>query len=364
MENTLQTNEKALARDLDQTGMQAALADIAVQRGIAAALDALYDWSFAVGYITREKLEDNKRYRYFDESTGVTFRTQINYARSNYSPKPLTGVNIPKLHCPICYENVGIPGKEDLRVFRFDLAPSRTFFAQLTPFPLFPYHYVLIDMQKRPMIMERQSVQDLVDFITMSPGYTGCSNSDVEWAGASVLVHHHYQVFKGLSLPIMEASIIPEYSGRAKKSGHAVSYGLLNYPIATCRVSSADAAAFTDACGDVIAAWKKQLPGKNTCNLTVVRENGMWTAHIIFRNPDHRTPGHLTKIKSEGVGIIEVAGEGIYPVPKGPEEKELWRMIDEEGLSVIKGVIEGNNPVARSDFKKLNSLIGDAVYGS
>ena len=329
-----------------QADMQAYLQTIRESHGFSTALDKLYEWAFGVGYLTPEKLQDNPRYDFPDAETGVCFKTQINIARSNHTPAPLQGREIPKLHCPICYENIGIPGKENLRVFSFELAPQREFFAQLTPFPLFPKHFVLVDRQPRPMIMSQQSVQDLVDFLQLAPTYTACSNSDVEWAGASILVHHHYQVFEALHLPIMEAQPIEKYTMIEDEC----TWSLLHYPIATCRLLAADAGVFVRRVGAMIAAWKQLDPSRNTCNLIVRRVATGYEAHIVFRNPQYLTPPALTKIKSEGVGIIEVAGEGIYPVP---ENQALWREIERDGLAVIKGIIAGNNPVKREAFADL-----------
>lgn len=331
-----------------QLMMQQYLESLAKTHGLNAALDALFDWSLRVGYITHAKLNDNKRYRYPDASLGVTFTTQINIARSLYSPKPLEGVNIPKLHCPICIENQTLPGKENLRIYEFELTPGRPFFVQLTPFPLFPYHYVLIARDRVPMIMERQSIADLHRFISLAPGYVGCSNSDVEWAGASVLVHHHYQVIKNLHVPIMEADWIQAYHATTDYAGAPLQFGLLNFPIACTKLQSPSAETIIAAGGSIIQQWKALDPGRNTCNLILRKEQDAYELYIIFRNPDYRTPPELTPIKSEGVGIIEVAGEGIYPVPQGPDAEKLWQTIEQHGLDVIKGIIAGNNPLPRS----------------
>ncbi|MEK6794370.1 MAG: DUF4922 domain-containing protein [Spirochaetota bacterium] len=347
--------------EMPQEEMQVYLSEVYRREGMRAALERLFEWELAVGYITRGKLEDNKRYGFHDSATGVTFRTQINYARDNYSPAPMTGANVPKLHCPICYENIGLPGKETLRVFRFPLN-GREFFMQLTPFPLFKKHFVLISMEKTPMIMDRQSVEDLVAFVDDTPGYTGCSNSEIEWAGASVRVHHHYQIFDALSLPVMEAHTIPEYSLTHRENGASADVALINFPIAVCRVTTQSRESFIDISSRIIDAWKKQVPGKNTCNITVRKFRNAYECHIIFRNPDHRTPSDLVKIKSEGVGIIEVAGEGIYPVPKGDDAAEKWRLIEEEGLTVIKAIIDGNNPVKRSGYGVLFDTIKAGVH--
>jgi UDPglucose--hexose-1-phosphate uridylyltransferase len=324
--------------------------------GLSASLEQLYKWSFESGYLTQGKLEDNIRYDFYDVEFEIIFKTQINIARSQYSPKPPSGVNTPKLHCPICFENIGISGKETLRAYEFDLSKNRRFFIQLTPFPLHPKHFVLIDKTPTPMIMNQQSAQDLVNFIDQSPGYIGCSNSDVEWAGASILSHHHYQVFDNLHLPIMEAKLISKFTKEAYIADNKVKYGLLHFPIATCYLECKHAKTFIQTCGDIIAKWKAEIPGKNTCNLIIRKDSvtEFYQAYIIFRNPDFRTPTHLTHIKSEGVGIIEVAGEGIYPIP---QEKVIWDEIQHNGLDIIKSIITGNNPVKREDFKQLFEVI-------
>jgi len=338
---------------MQQAEMQSYLADIEQQQGLRASLDALYHWSLDVGYITQAKLQDNPRFAFKDAETGVTFTAQINVARSRYSPKPLTGQNIPKLHCPICIENVGIPGKENLRVYEVILG-KRRFFLQLTPFPLAPRHFVLVQRAPEPMRMSGQSVADLVAFIDRAPGYVGCSNSDVEWAGASILVHHHYQVFDNIHLPIMEANPLPHY--QAQHAG--VRYALLYYSIATGLLESEDSECLIDAATAIIAHWKAQDPGRNTCNLIVLKKAQCYQAYIVFRNPDHRTSAQWQCIKSEGVGVIEVAGEGIYPVPSDPQ---LLQQIEQDGLSVIKGIIMDNNPVSVAGLDVLFLLIEHSI---
>jgi UDPglucose--hexose-1-phosphate uridylyltransferase len=341
-----------------QSEMQAYLDELFHRQGLNAALTALFDWSLTVGYITPAKLNDNKRYTYFDAETGVNFKTQINIARSLYSPKPLEGKNIPKLHCPICIENQTLTGKEDLRVFEFVLSLGRNFFVQLTPFPLFPYHFVLIARDTVPMIMERQSIEDLMQFITLAPGFVGCSNSDVEWAGASVLVHHHYQVFKDLHLPIMEAKWVEKCHSRL---GGNLAFGLLNFPIACCKLVTSFTETLIELGGKIIQQWKQKDPGRNTCNLILRKTGDEYELYVIFRNPDFRTPPTLTLIKSEGVGIIEVAGEGIYPVPNGSSAEKVWHEIESNGLGVIKGIIEGNNPIKREQFTQRFTEIREVV---
>jgi len=261
-----------------------------------------------------------------------------------------------KLHCPICIENIGIPGKENLRVYEFQLNKN-DFFIQLTPFPLFDKHFVLVSLDKIPMKMNADSVSDLAEFVEMIPSFTGCSNSDVEWAGSSILKHHHYQLFNDLRLPVMEAGFIKGFSG----SLGDFHYGILHYPLAVCKCFSSSKISLIHAMGNIIANWKSIEPGKNTCNLIVAKNQEGFEGYILFRNPDYRTPEELTIIKKEGVGIIEVAGEGIYPVPKGDKADWIWNEIKDNGLSVIRSIISGNNPVKRKNYGELFKIIKESL---
>lgn len=342
---------------MSQAAMQEYLRCEYEQHGLNRVLDLLWEWEACVGYFSPARLQQNRRYSYEDAETGVTFRAQINFARNKYSPTPATSSATRALHCAICYDNLDLPGKENLRVFKFTLNQGREYFVQVTPFPLFEKHFVVITMETLPMQMSRQSLEDLLCFVELAPGYTGCSNSDVEWAGASILAHHHYQVFEGLDLPIMHACVLPEYS----IAEESLSVGLLHFPIACCRVTSRQRALFLSVCGKMIERWKQLEPGKNTCNLVVTQNEAGYCCHILFRNPAFRTAQELLAIKSEGVGVVEVAGEGIYPVPEGDNAAAIWAKIEHEGLNVIKSIIASNNPVPQKDFGKLFEMMRTVV---
>ena len=105
----------------------------------------------------------------------------------------------------------------------------------------------------------------------------------------------------------------------------------------------------------LITQWKDLNKEKNSVNLIVHKNksHSFYTGYIFLRNSDYRTPPEIQKIKSEGIGIIEMAGEAILPVPSGTQEEVGWKwnMIKNNGLYVIKQIISGNNPV-----KNINDL--------
>ena len=345
----------SLPVDITQEEMQKELQNIFEAHGLEFVMDALFAWEMKTGYITKSKLEDNEHLSFYDEEYGISFRIQINLARSNYKPVPLQGKNIPELYSPITIENVGIPGKENLRVFIFSLdGGERKFFVQVTPFPLFNNHYVLINLEKVPQKISPQTIEDLFNFVKLSPHYTACSNSDLAWTGASILKHMHYQVFDSLVLPVMEAKDDDKYVIHVKDT----KISALHYPLGVVKVSGQEESV-KSLMAKVIENWRDENREKNSVNLIVVKTETGFDGYIFLRNQDHRTPDSLQRIKSEGVGIIEVAGEGILPVPKGDDAEEIWKEIRENGLSVIKGIIEGNNPIKDRTFfdKFLKKLV-------
>ncbi|ORX98207.1 hypothetical protein K493DRAFT_313751 [Basidiobolus meristosporus CBS 931.73] len=329
---------------LSQKDLQIELERVHEAQGLEKVLDTVYHLSFGTGYLKPELLEVNDRLSFFDCQDEIYYRVQVNRARSGYSPKPVqTDSNLPPVKCNICIENVGRPGKETMRIYEFQLN-GRPYFLQPTPFPLYPCHFVLVLKQHSPMCISRLSLEEGFAFLAKAPNYTVCSNSDVEWAGASILEHLHFQIFKGLSLPVMECS----YQFTFDNLPQGVTGGILKYPLTSIRLNSDSKEALIEVGYTIIKYWKSTDPGKATVNF-VLWQDSLKKHHLVIflRHPDHRTPESWLKIKTEGVGIIEAAGEGIFPVPSTarPDEKELWREIRENGKTIIKDILAGLNPV-------------------
>ncbi|MDK2971460.1 MAG: UDPglucose--hexose-phosphate uridylyltransferase [Candidatus Sumerlaeota bacterium] len=322
--------------------VQASLAQEDVQTALQRARDAgaslaeclgiLQRWSEAVGYFAHLG-EPNEFLVFPDASLGLDLRLQINYSRLAY--KAPEGRRI---GCPLCFENIGTPGKELLRVFEFNLA-GVPYFSHLTPFPLHSGHFVLNARTHEPMRIGEPALREAAAFLAEAPGWLLASNSDVEWAGASVLSHHHCQLFRELRLPIEDAAV------RSPGQVGDVACDLLCWPGPVYRLSGPEEATL-DAAARLIALWKARDPGRCTCNYLMRRtDSSGLVLHLFMRHPDWRTPEHLRSIKSEGVGIIEVAGEVIVPPLAGKTRAENREFFEAEGLRVIHGIIGGNAPL-------------------
>jgi hypothetical protein len=315
------------------------------------ALECLHFWELAAGYITQEKLDGIERLAFPDPASGLTFLLQVNHARTRYSdaqererqagkppakpgPKP----------CLLCKDNIGSPGKESLRVYELDLdGRGRRFFFQLTPFPLYPFHLVPVLSEHTPQRISAQSLDDMFALLELAPSYAILSNSDVEWAGASILSHLHFQMLRGVRLPVLEARQAPGLT-RPISAGRI---DFLDYPLSAFRFTGLDDRALRQAAGALLESWKGLDPGRNTANLNLVRSPAPQPGFqlvVLLRNPDYRTPERLRRFKSEGVGVVEASGEAILPVPSGPEAPEMWREIRERGLGLVKELIAGNSP--------------------
>lgn len=310
-------------------GMLAAAAEAGVP--LPERLGALENWSRAVGYF-KHLTQPNEYFRFPDAELGVDLRLQINYSRLGYTPPPPSSA----VSCPLCIENIGIPGKELLRVHESPLAGVAYFF-QLTPFPLCDGHYVGNCRTHEPMRIAAPALMESADFTRQCAGWLVASNSDVAWAGASVLGHHHIQIFRDLRLPVEDAAAVS--AGRG--SGFASEF--LRWPCPVVRLSGERAAVLAEAAA-LVTRWKATDPGSATCNYLMRQTPETLTIHLFFRHPRYRTPEVLRGIKSEGVGIIEMAGEVIVPPLKEKTRAENRAYFAQHGPDIVRGIIAGNGP--------------------
>lgn len=296
--------------------------------------------AIASGYLSPDKWENNLRLDFFEAHYGVDFRLQINRVRSGYTSvsTPLP----PGAKCRICRENEGSPGRETLEILPFDLGPHRPFFFQWTPFPLFPGHGVVVQKAHEPMRMDNQSLLDGAAFLRQAPGYTWLSNSDREGTGASILDHLHYQVGRGLALPVMQATVLEQ----VLQDGVEIS--LLHYPLAAVRFTAPDLAPLLPLATSWIAAWKRRDAAHHSLNLVwrylPGATGGGTELTLLFRSSLCRTPEPLKRYKTEGVGVVEAAGEFVFPVPTGPDAEAIEREILTEGRRIIRDFLQGLCP--------------------
>lgn len=310
-------------------------------------LDQLYLRAFQSGYLSKNALEGNDRLHFFDVDDEITYRIQVNHVRSSYS-KAMAGTEKPPLpqgaQCPICLENVGSNGKENLEILALDLK-GEEFFIQLTPFPLYHHHFVLISKEHRPMEVSVDSLKKQFVFLKQLPNYVICSNSDKAGAGASILSHLHFQAFKKLHLPLFEAK-----EKEVSTSIEDAKISILNFPLSVVKIKANSEESLLSAFETILLKWRDQ-DELNTFNTVLRYHQNQFEVYLVFRHPSFTTPDHLLKYKYEGIGVIEACGEGIFPTPEGDDEKEINNDIRKSGKGILKEMLSYLNPLNEYQLK-------------
>ena len=340
--------------------IQAALTQCTNTAGLHAALDLLDAWCHASGYLPQGWADDDEIIDISPVDDEPTLQLQINRSRARYvSPASGFARDQAANDCPLCAHNTQRPGKELLRLFHFQLA-GRDFFVQHTPFPFHETHFVLVEATHQPMRMAAASVADLAAFLDQAPHATACSNSDVMWAGASILAHHHYQVFSQWDLPVMVATLNDKT--RFTASGTRATIGLLNYPAAVVRVQGPCEDVVATA-GTLIMAYKATAPGKATANLVASRPAGSkdLQVEIILRHSDHRTTSRWTDWKAEGVGVLEMAGLVIVPAPRGEHADDRLDHLRANAGTIARGILTDNSPVNNDEAPALLETLRESL---
>lgn len=312
------------------------------------ALETLYQISADRAWVSPQDLALNRHYTYSDPKRNITLKAQVNVVRDKYLAEPIA-----KTDCSLCLPQNNQGGNRCL--YQFPLSDTQAYFIQATPFPLFLRHFVLIHVIHQPMLIGQQALIDLIHFVDAAPRYLALSNSDIAFAGASILDHQHYQVIRDLHLPIQEAAALYHTHLSPLK------LELLRYPIAALRLSSPSASSLIEG-GTQILLWWKQQAEKNTANLLLKKEGRGYTLILILRNGNRRTPDEIQPIKREGVGVVEVAGYGVYPVPHGENAQAIWHRIEKQGLDIIEKLIAGNSPLKEEEFKSFWQRLLKEVY--
>ncbi|MGC8741914.1 MAG: hypothetical protein ACP5QZ_09440 [Candidatus Sumerlaeaceae bacterium] len=316
---------------LEQADVQKLLGAFYRAQGLEAALHELEMWLASVGYFDH-LTETNIFLDFAPRENLPSLRLQVNYSRLSYRlPEGARAQT-----CPLCYENIGSPGKEKLRVLECDLAGT-PYFAHPTPFPLHPGHFVLNLRAHEPMRVNEQSLREAAAFVRQAPHWLLASNSDVAWAGASVLGHHHFQIFRSLLLPLEQARPLE------CRTQEDVEIELLDWPAPVARLKGTAKAVLALA-SKIVAKWKQLDVGKCTFNYLMRMDEGKLIVHLIFRHPLYVSSPRLKQIKSEGVGVIEMAGEAIVPPRTGCTRAHNEAFFRRHGWAIAYAIMQQNAP--------------------
>lgn len=297
--------------------------------GSKAATDFLYGYCVANTYVKKSVLDKNPRFS--RDGLIVT----INLAKPEFRDpnKAKTGNAVqggyPK--CVICRENEGLSkrGKSTLRTVPITLNGNGWFW-QFSPYGYFYQHGIAVNTKHIPMHVDKQTFENLIDFVDRFPHYfIGC-NAALERIGGSVLAHDHYQG-GGEKLPLHSAGLKRVFEDKKHSD---VTIGIVDWAGTVVRVSGYDKQSVTEVSDVICRAWKSYTNEKlglicsengsqhNGISPTVYKRNGAYEMNLILRSnitsqeyPDGVFHAHpeFHAIKKESIGLIEAQGLFILP---------------------------------------------------
>lgn len=314
------------------------------------------DWFYKLcvdnNYVKKEAIARNI---VFDgtSSKGHGLEITINLSKPEKDPKAIaaaahaTGKKYPQ--CALCLENEGYIGgygknaRSNLRIIRINVG-GRPWGFQYSPYAYFNEHCIFLDEKHIPMVINQQTLINLVDIEKQFPKYFVGSNADLPIVGGSMLAHEHYQGGRHI-FPMMKAKV-----KKAVKFNNYpdVEAGIVDWPMSDLRLSSDNSLALIDLGSQIIKFWDhysdekrhiKAFDGEtrhHTVTPIMHREGKKFILDLVLRdnNTSEQYPlgifhphEKLWHIKKENIGLIEVMGRAILPGRLKSELEEVKKYL-------------------------------------
>ena len=324
------------------------------------------DWFYKLcednNYVKKEAIAKNVVFS-GTSSKGHGLEITINLSKPEKDPKAIaaaahaTGKKYPQ--CALCLENEGYLGgygknaRSNLRIIRMNIA-GRPWGFQYSPYAYFNEHCIFLDQKHIPMVINEQTLINLVEIEKIFPHYFVGSNADLPIVGGSMLAHEHYQGGRH-TFPMMKAKIKKEVIFDKYPD---VKVGIVDWPMSDLRLISKNSLTLISLGSKIIDCWDRYndqdrqitaFDGKtrrHTVTPIMHRDGEKFVLDLVLRdnNTSDKYPlgifhphSELWHIKKENIGLIEVMGRAILP---GRLKKEL-----EE---VKKYLLDENNEIAES----------------
>ena len=293
-----------------------------------------YDLSIHSNYIRKSRTDKNIKfthnYKYGD------IQITINLSKPEKDPKEIAKAKLVKSSgypkCLLCKENVGYaghmnhPARQTHRIIPVDLK-GRAYFLQYSPYVYYNEHCILFNSEHIPMVINRNSFENLLTFTEKFPHYMAGSNADLPIVGGSILTHDHYQGGRH-HFPMEDASVLEE------RMIHGVKVELLHWPLSTLRLTSSSKEAVIELADEILNKWIDYSDEScdiishtngtrhNTVTPIARRQGDLYQMDIVLRNNrtneehplgifhPHAQHHH---IKKENIGLIEVMGLAVLP---------------------------------------------------
>lgn len=302
------------------------------------ATDWFYNLCIKNNYVKKEAIAKNIVFNGRGKN-GHELEITINLSKPEKDPKAIAAAAKTSSNkypqCALCAENEGYVGgygenaRSNLRIIRLMLGGRKWGF-QYSPYAYFNEHCIFLDFEHIPMVINQQTLTNLVEIEKIFPEYFVGSNADLPIVGGSLLSHEHYQGGRHI-FPMMKADFKKKITF---DSYPEVEAGIVDWPMSDLRLVSENSLSLIDLGSKIINVWKNysdpelHLQAKDSENLhhTVTpimhRKGEKFILDLVLRdnNTSEKYPlgifhphQELWHIKKENIGLIEVMGRAILP---------------------------------------------------
>lgn len=310
------------------------------------ATDYYYALSIASNYIRKARIDKNIAWKTATEFGDLD--VTINLSKPEKDPRDIAKAKLAKAagypKCLLCRENEGYagrvnhPARETHRLIPLDLA-GHPWFLQYSPYTYYNEHCIVLNNDHVPMVISRETFENLTAFLEIFPHYFAGSNADLPIVGGSILSHDHYQGGH-YTFAMERAAVEQEYRFANYPQVRA---GRVKWPMSTLRLTSSDKGALIDLATAILAAWRTYSDASadilaetdaphNTITPIARRRGTDYEFDLVFRN-NRTTEEHplglfhphaeVHHIKKENIGLIEVLGLAILPARLKSEMEQI-----------------------------------------
>lgn len=294
----------------------------------------------------------------FDVATDYgTLQITINLSKPEKDPKTIAAAkHLKKMSYPmdqLAMENEGYQGRLDHparanhRIIRLSLGDEQWGF-QYSPYAYFNEHCIFLNTEHVPMIINRQTFEQLLDIVTLFPDYFVGSNADLPIVGGSILTHNHYQGGRH-TFPMEMAGLDSQFTFSGYED---IVAGIVNWPMSVIRLSGENKERLVELADKIRLCWSEYSDetvgilaktgevAHHTLTPIARKRDNRFELDLVLRDnqtssehPDgvyhpHRDVQH---IKKENIGLIEVMGLAILPPRLKSELQEVEKyLLDQE----------------------------------
>lgn len=341
------------------------------------ATDNYYKLSIASNYIRKTRIDKNIVWK-SNTDYGALDLT-INLSKPEKDPRDIAKAKTVKAtgypKCLLCRENEGFaghaghPARETHRIIPLDFR-GHQWFLQYSPYTYYNEHCIVLNSDHIPMKINRDTFENICDFITQFPHYFVGSNADLPIVGGSILSHDHYQGGH-YTFPMEIAEIEKSYTFADFPN---VTAGRVKWPMSTLRLRSENRKQLIDLAEKILTAWRKYSDESvgilaetdaphNTITPIGRRRGKAYELDLVLRN--NRTSAEhplgiyhpheeVWHIKKENIGLIEVMGLAVLPARLKTEMAQVKENLA-KGVESIDGIHADWYKKIRAAYKDISA---------